>query len=124
MGEHELRPVTAGHCLLFVYGQLQPSLRAPRSMIRHWPDQMRGRLYDLRKYPAAVEVGKADGWIQGYVIELAESELIDLDEFEAVGTGLYRRIRAVTRSGAEVWIYEFARPLPDDAIGPIDRWPL
>ena len=113
-----------GRCLLFVYGQLQPGRKPPRSMSRAWPDSVRGLLYDLGPFPAAVKVGAADAWFRGYVLEIAEIELVgDLDSYEDVDKGLYRRIRTVTEAGYEVWIYEYSRPLPSTAVGPIESWP-
>jgi gamma-glutamylcyclotransferase (GGCT)/AIG2-like uncharacterized protein YtfP len=115
--------LSAGRCLLFAYGQLQPHINCPATVTHAWPDQVRGLLYDLGRYPAAVCVGAVAQAVYGYVMEIAESELIDqLDAFEGLADGLYRRIRTVTRAGFEVWIYEYARPIPQSAPGPIERW--
>src|SRR5438093_1105192 len=126
MGNPPDRPITLapGHCLLFVYGQLQPGHGAPRSLTRSWPDRVRGQLFDLGRYPAAVRVGSAESWFCGHVLEIVESELRELDEFEGVHQGLYRRVRIITKSGFEAWIYEYARPLPPTARGPVEHWPL
>ncbi len=116
--------VNPGRCLLFVYGQLQPGRREPRTASRAWPDRTRGELFDLGPYPAAVRVGNSSQSIFGFVLDVAESELTgDLDAYEGVEDGIYRRIRAVTEAGFNVWIYEYARPIPTSAVGPIDRWP-
>ena len=120
------RPIALGdgNCMLFAYGQLQPSRRSPRTLVRSWPDQVCGLLFDLGSYPAAIQIAATDRYFSGFVLELEYRELMDeLDPFEEVHRGLYRRIRTVTRSGFEVWIYEYARELPDGAIGPIERWP-
>lgn len=115
--------LTAGHCLLFTYGQLQLGLNEPSSVSRAWPDRVRGLLYDLGSYPAAIQIGLVERWFHGFVLEIAESELLEeLDQFEDVEKGLYRRVRAYTESGFEVWVYAYARPLPPGAFGPIDRW--
>ena len=113
-----------GRCLLFVYGQLQPGLKPPLSMSRAWPDRVRGMLYDLGPFPAAVKIDATGQWLRGFVLEIAENELVgDLDTYEEVDKGLYRRIRTVTEAGFEVWIYEYARPQPPTAVGPIEHWP-
>jgi gamma-glutamylcyclotransferase (GGCT)/AIG2-like uncharacterized protein YtfP len=113
-----------GRCLLFAYGQLQPGLKQPRSLSRAWPDRVRGMLYDLGPFPAAVKVGAAEQWLGGYVLEITEVELVgELDPYEQVHKGLYRRIQTVTQAGFEVWIYEYAQPVPVGAVGPIDCWP-
>ncbi len=116
--------VPIGRCLLFAYGQLQPGLRPPRSLSRAWPDRVRGLLYDLGPYPAAVKIDAVDRWFQGFVLEIEQHELQEaLDPYEEVDKRVYRRIRTVTGAGFEVWVYEYARPLPENAVGPIDRWP-
>ena len=113
-----------GRCLLFAYGQLQPDQRPPRSLSRAWPDRVRGLLYDLGPYPAAVKIGRVDRQFAGYVLEIDENELQQaLDTYEEVDKGVYLRIRTVTEAGFEVWIYEYARPLPSTVVGPIDHWP-
>jgi gamma-glutamylcyclotransferase (GGCT)/AIG2-like uncharacterized protein YtfP len=113
-----------GRCLLFVYGQLQPGLKQPRSTSRAWPDRVRGLLYDLGAFPAAVKIDAGEQWLRGFVLEIAEVELVgELDSYEEVDKGLYRRTRTTTEAGFEVWVYEYARPLPPAAVGPIERWP-
>jgi len=112
-------------CLLFAYGKLQPGQKQPRSMSRAWPDRVRGLLYDLGSFPAAVKIDATEQWLRGFVLEIAENELVgDLDSYEDVDNGHYRRIRTVTKAGFEVWVYEYARPLPPTAVGPIGCWPI
>ena len=112
-----------GRCLLFAYGQLQPGYRPPRTVHRAWQDRVRGELFDLGAYPAAVKVGMTESWICGCVMEIDESELrAELDVYEEVGRGLYRRVRTTTEAGFTVWIYEYAPPIPPHARGPIERW--
>lgn len=91
-------------------------------MTRHWPAHVHGRLYHLGQYPGAVEIGRTPDSFEGWVVEIDESELADLDAFEDVTSGnAYRRIRAKTLAGAEVWIYEYVGPVPDGA-NPLSRW--
>ena len=93
-------------------------------MSRAWPDRVRGLLYDLGPFPAAVKIDAIEQWLRGWVLEIANNELVgDLDAYEEVDKGHYRRIQTVTEAGFEVWIYEYARPLPPTAGGPIDYWP-
>ena len=128
MSESQAVPSNASHqserCFLFVYGQLQPGIRAPRTMHRSWPDRVRGKLFCLGQYPAAVQLGQGSSWIRGHVLEIDEQELTsDLDPYEGIDEGLYRRIRTVTEKGTQVWIYEYASPLPRHATGPMEQWP-
>ena len=88
-----------GRCLLFAYGQLQPGRKLPRTATRAWPDRAHGLLYNLGLFPAAIHIGAVSSWLRGYVIEIAESELVgELDVYEEVDEGLYRRIRTVTEA--------------------------
>ena len=113
-----------GRCLLFVYGLLQPGQLPPKTVTQAWADTVRGELYDLVKFPAAIHVGQGSRSFRGFVLEIAETELRDdLDRFEELDKGLYRRVRTMTASGHEVWIYEYARPILQGATGPIESWP-
>jgi len=118
------RSLDPGRCLLFVYGQLQPGRHTPRTTGRYRRDRVRGELFDLGAYAAARKVGNCDTWFSGYVLEIDEHELVtDLDPFEGVAEGEYRRVRTATESELEVWAYDYARPIPKHAIGPIAQWP-
>lgn len=109
---------------LFAYGTLAPD--GPEAAERGgWePDMVRGRLYDLGTYPALVDADDPGAdWVAGHVRPVEPSEFsATLDDYEGVPQGLYRRARATTRGGREVWVYLYARPLPAGARGPIDRW--
>ncbi|MAT15350.1 MAG: gamma-glutamylcyclotransferase [Planctomyces sp.] len=109
---------------LFVYGQLQPGIRFPRGAELIGPDRVHGELYDLGKYPAAVTVGRTTSSFAGYLISIPTTLLVELDEYECVEDGLYRRIEVETASGATAWIYEYLPTLPPHAIGPIESWPV
>ncbi|MCA9038929.1 MAG: gamma-glutamylcyclotransferase [Planctomycetaceae bacterium] len=114
----------AEYSFLFVYGQLQPGHRFPIEAEVIRPDRVRGLLYDLGEYPGAVEIGKADNWFSGFLATLPTEDLDELDRFECVEDGLYRRIQTETESGVTAWIYEYLQTLPEDAFGPIDAWPV
>jgi gamma-glutamylcyclotransferase (GGCT)/AIG2-like uncharacterized protein YtfP len=109
---------------LFAYGTLAPD--GPEEAARGgWaPDMVRGRLFDLGPYPALVDCDHPSaGWVAGYVCEVDADLLVGrLDDYEGVGEGLYRRILTTTRGGRRAWVYVYARPLPPDARGPLDRW--
>lgn len=108
-------------CLLFAYGLLKSAYQPPKTSRRHWPDRIRGRLFDLGPYPGAIDVGTAEGWFEGEVIELESAELGALDRFEGVENGEYRRLRATTESGQAVWVYEYCRQVPPEATALV-RW--
>ena len=109
------------YCLLFTYGMLQPGCRPPKSLRASWPDAVPGELYDLGLYPGAVNVGDSPDWIEGHVLEIDEAQLPEIDEFEAVDKGEYRRKRVTTRGGREVWVYEYLRSICD-AYARVERW--
>jgi gamma-glutamylcyclotransferase (GGCT)/AIG2-like uncharacterized protein YtfP len=110
--------------LLFAYGTLAP--RDPEAAaLGGWAaDGVRGRLFDLGPYPGLVDCGDpAAGWVEGYVRPVGQDELTGrLDPYEGVDEGLYRRVAATTRAGRRAWVYEYARPLPPNARGPMTRW--
>jgi gamma-glutamylcyclotransferase (GGCT)/AIG2-like uncharacterized protein YtfP len=110
--------------LLFAYGTLMPA--DPDSAARDgWqPDAVHGRLFDLGPYPALVDLdAPGSGWVEGFVRPVSDEELSgELDRWEDVDEGLYRRESAITRTGRHVWVYVYGRPLPQHARGPLDRW--
>ncbi len=75
----ERQPAAAG-IRVFVYGTLKPGQRNWNRLLsgrvhRFQTARIRGRLYTLRLgFPAAVP---ADDWIQGYLLGLPDSELLD-----------------------------------------------
>jgi gamma-glutamylcyclotransferase (GGCT)/AIG2-like uncharacterized protein YtfP len=110
--------------LLFAYGTLAPE--DPESALRDgWvADRVRGRLYDLGPYPALCDCGdRTANWVEGYVRPVETDELTQrFDPYEGVDEGLYRRVTATTEAARLVWVYEYARPLPPSAQGPLTRW--
>jgi indolepyruvate decarboxylase len=108
---------------LFAYGTLMPR-DATTAIEQGWSaDAVRGRLFDLGPYPALVDLDDpAAAWVEGYVREIVPAELESHDRWEDVDHGLYRRDQTTTRSGLSVWVYVYARPLPRDARGPLNRW--
>ena len=83
---------------------------------------MNGRLFDLGEYPGAIELGQGPTSFEGWVMEIDDSELSSLDEFEDVqGSSSFRRLKATTLGDTEVWIYEYIGPIPSSP--PLPRWP-
>ena len=110
--------------LLFAYGTLVPRDLDEQARRGWLADAVRGRLYDLGHYPAIVNLDDPTAsWVEGFVRTVEAVELIEqLDPYEAVHEGLYRREATTTRGGRHVWIYVYARSLPDRARGPIAHW--
>jgi indolepyruvate decarboxylase len=110
--------------LLFAYGTLAPAGPGIAARKGWVSDRVRGRLYDLGRYPALIECDNAEaGWVEGYVRPVGTDELIGhLDPYEGVDEGLFRRVATTTEAGRQVWVYVYARPLPRDARGPLVRW--
>jgi gamma-glutamylcyclotransferase (GGCT)/AIG2-like uncharacterized protein YtfP len=88
------------------------------------PDAVRGRLFDLGPYPALIDLDvPGTGWVEGFVRIVSDGELENqLDGWEGVDEGLYRREQATTRSDRRVWVYVYNQPLPQHARGPLTRW--
>ena len=110
--------------LLFAYGTLAPDGPRGAAGLGWVADEVRGRLYDLGPYPALVDHDDMHaGWVEGFVRAVDPIELThDLDPYEGVDEGLYRRVAVTTRGGRLVWVYLYARPLPRQARGPLTRW--
>jgi gamma-glutamylcyclotransferase (GGCT)/AIG2-like uncharacterized protein YtfP len=110
--------------LLFVYGTLAPESHEVAVREGWVADAVRGRLYDLGPYPALVDQDDPDaGWVEGYVRTVSMDQLTgSLDSYEGVGEGLYRRVEVATRAGRHVWVYVYAQPILQSAIGPVSRW--
>jgi gamma-glutamylcyclotransferase (GGCT)/AIG2-like uncharacterized protein YtfP len=110
--------------LLFAYGTLAPEDPVTGVCAGWVADRVRGRLYDLGPYPALFDCGDEEAnWVEGYVRSVDPHELSErLDPYEGVDEGLYRRVAATTEAGRLVWVYVYARPLPEGARGPFARW--
>src|SRR4051794_38856866 len=111
---------------LFVYGTLKRSCSHPMARylegrgIYAGPARMRGRLYDLGRFPGLVEALGPEEWVQGdvYILEVDASEtLAALDKYEDAA---YERILVPVNidSGevTEAWTY-FYRGKVDE-----ERW--
>jgi gamma-glutamylcyclotransferase (GGCT)/AIG2-like uncharacterized protein YtfP len=109
---------------LFSYGTLGPRFSRGREQSGWVADAVRGELYDLGPYPALVRWDDPDaGWVEGHARPTDADELSGvLDPYEGVDEGLFRRAATVTRAGRPVWVYVYARPLPQYARGPLARW--
>ena len=109
---------------LFAYGTLGPRSEEESRRGAWEADAVRGRLFDLGPYPALVDAGDPRaGWVEGASRPVARLELERvLDPYEGVDAGLYRRRAVRSRSGRLVWVYEYRKPIPSDAPGPLPRW--
>jgi gamma-glutamylcyclotransferase (GGCT)/AIG2-like uncharacterized protein YtfP len=109
--------------LLFAYGTLSPADPEAAARLGWTSDMIRGRLFDLGPYPTVADLNDPEAdWVAGSVRALEPGELARLDEYEGVAEGFYRRESTITQAGREVWVYLYAKPLPPEARGPIDRW--
>jgi gamma-glutamylcyclotransferase (GGCT)/AIG2-like uncharacterized protein YtfP len=115
---------------LFVYGTLRPAL-APvaiatvvRTLRPLGRARVRGRLYEVGRFPAAVPDAAAKAWIEGELLGLGPDSppLAWFDAYEgyepdAPAHSLFRRERAsaLDAAGREIacWIYAWARSVDD-----------
>ncbi len=112
----------AKKCLLFAYGVLKPGFSPPKSVTESWDDRVRGDLFNLGSYPGAARLGTSTQWISGVTLEIDEDELADLDDFEDVESGEYRRILIETEQGFHAFIYEYLGPIPEQS-RVLTAWP-
>jgi len=124
---------------LFVYGTLRPGLAPPAiaavvgTLQRLGPARVRGRLYDLGRYPAAVADPAEGGWIEGELVARRPGSppLAWFDAYEgwdpaAPETALFRRerVEAIDAAGRAVpcWIWSYARPVDERRRVASGRW--
>lgn len=115
---------------LFVYGTLRPGLAPPAlapvvaTLRGLGPARVRGRLYDLGRYPAAVADAEAPGWIAGELVARGPDSpsLAWFDAYEgwepaAPAGALFRREQVEARDAAgravPCWMWCYARPLDE-----------
>lgn len=110
---------------LFVYGTLKRNgeshgrLRGPDVQFVG-PARLKGKLYALRgeEFPGAVVTTAPNRFVKGDLFALRDPQKIlpDLDEYEGVEEGLFRRqLVNVWARGRRIraWAYLYARPLTD-----------
>jgi gamma-glutamylcyclotransferase (GGCT)/AIG2-like uncharacterized protein YtfP len=101
---------------LFVYGTLRTSIEIPvKEQIRGHVEligeaEIKGKLYDMGGYPAAVPAG--DGVIKGEVLKITDAEKVfgALDTYE--GYNYQRRQQEVTLPDGEkisAWVYWYVQ---------------
>jgi gamma-glutamylcyclotransferase (GGCT)/AIG2-like uncharacterized protein YtfP len=109
---------------LFVYGTLKRGGKSYKRLRKHdgvdfrSSGRIRAELYRLqdKEYPGAVLTSAPDRFVKGdlFVLQDPQKTLRDLDEFEGVDEGLFRReLVDVWSQGRRVkaWVYLYARPL-------------
>jgi gamma-glutamylcyclotransferase (GGCT)/AIG2-like uncharacterized protein YtfP len=103
---------------IFVYGTLLSGFTNPHARLLQANGvlagigRVRGRLYNLGRYPA-IRLG-GEGWVRGELYELPPPVLGTLDAYEG---DEYKRVMAVVAldSGRRVrsWVYEYLKSLPE-----------
>ena len=99
---------------LFVYGTLRRGsdnkfalLLAERAQFVG-AARVAGLLYDFGRYPGAVKSDQSDGWVQGEVYRLSDTEVLTLlDEYEGPE---FERSRVSVAGIQECWIYWYVGP--------------
>jgi len=113
---------------LFTYGTLRRGQEGARLLdgcVRIGPATVTGTLYDIDgEYPALVLAGA--GRVEGEIWRCPPEVLARLDEYEAVGQGLFRRV-ATEAGGLACWVYvagpKLARRLTPRRRIKSGRWP-
>lgn len=78
------------------------------------PTTIQGQLYSLGPFPGAINIGDGDSTFKAYVYEVPDSMWDQLDQYEGVSSGLYRRGLVDTEYG-QSFIYIFNKELPEGA---------
>jgi gamma-glutamylcyclotransferase (GGCT)/AIG2-like uncharacterized protein YtfP len=117
---------TARDSLLFVYGTLRAFVgsAAGDRMRRHacliGCARVRGRLYDLGRYPGLAPPRRAGDWVTGEVYRLRNPwpTLRALDVYEAGARFVRERSLADLASGTRrrVWVYRFIGPVHSECL--------
>lgn len=122
---------------IFVYGSLRKGFNSPAyQYISQYfdfetPGRIRGKLYDLGEYPAAVP-DSADAFIVGELYKIRHPEefewaLAQLDDYEGIhadvdGPAHYRRelvtVHLPDGTDSEAWAYWYARSVEGKPIVP------
>src|SRR3989344_9367785 len=96
---------------LFVYGELKDPETRKKVLGRNHIEAIADFLENYRIMERAINIEKKyypnivpalDGIVEGLVIKLTDEELRLLDEYE---TQAYKRIKAKSRYGLDVWVY-------------------
>lgn len=128
-GEREARrPYRGSGFHLFTYGTLRRGREAAgllEGCERVGPATVAGSLFDIDgEYPALVLAGA--GRVEGEIWRCPAELLARLDEYEAVGRGLFRRV-AAEAGGLACWVYvagpRLARRLTPRRRIKSGRWP-
>lgn len=125
---------------LFVYGTLLPGsgIDLAERLEPIEPARVRGRLYDLGRYPALVLAGQEEaadtcGWVHGLLCAVPdEADLwARLDRYEGYDPAdpdgseyVRRRARAWSESDEwrACWVYDFSQPIDTARLLPDGRW--
>lgn len=105
--------------ILFTYGTLKPGFyHYPKNAKGYKLDSIKADMYDLKEYPAAINIGKSKNWIQGYSVEMPEEELPRYVYYEKPDFKL-RKVK--TYLGHIAFVFEYTKDIPKNA-EKIDNW--
>lgn len=112
---------------LFIYGTLRRGKsahnlikKAPGKFIDECRTDPKYHLYDVGSFPGMIEIPHKQGQgVLGEVWEIPESGFADLDKYECVNSGLFRREEILLENGTKAFAYIFTsdmrniREIPD-----------
>lgn len=106
----------------FCYGTLKKGFSAHR-ILKNAPAAFLGEvitnedyhLYDVGSFPGMVFDSTTKGGVQGELYKIPERAFNDLDRYECVNTGLFRREEIILQDGSKAYAYIFNSNL-DNAI--------
>lgn len=106
---------------IFVYGTLRTEYGSIGQRV--CSDSVRGAILDLGAFPGYFNTnslpegsGLVESDVIGEVIAIHPTTLSQLDFYEGVDRGLYRRIKVTTKNGHKCFIYEFNPEMLDNQL--------
>jgi len=88
---------------LFIYGTLRKEAKSHVKPIRSLGlDSIEGKIYNINGHYPGYKRG--EGKVIGEIVEIDENNLELIDAYEGQD---YRRIKIISNSGIESWVYEF-----------------
>lgn len=99
---------------LFVYGTLKKGFSAHR-ILKQAPAAFLGEaktkpeyhLYDVGSFPGIIIDATSDGGVHGELYQVPEAAFKNLDRYECVSTGLFRRDEIELEDGTKAYAYIF-----------------
>jgi gamma-glutamylaminecyclotransferase len=116
---------------LFVYGTLKQGFhahfllkKAPAALYGEIRTRPEYHLYDVGSFPGLILDVASQGGVTGELYEVPQSAFKDLDRYECVGTGLFKREIIELEDGTKAYAYLFNSDLENASKVESGRWDI